>query len=678
MGSEINTTALFAEAMRLATLGQLAAAESRLRECLAAVPASTMLLGNLAALLVMQGKYADARSCLEQLLAIDRTIAEAWLNLGIVEEEQHADFETALGRFDEALKLRAAYPEAHYNRANMLAKMNRLDDAIASYREAIRLAPGYLDALHNLANTLRSNRQPDEALAAFNAAIKLGPRADLYANRGYTLRDVGQFEAAIKSFDKALQLDATAMSCRGIRLHTKAQICDWTNWQGQLEEMTDSIERKEAASPPLCVLQLVDSGPLQRQIAELWTELNHPAQEALLSSCAAPASDGRLRIGYFSADFQDHPVAKFLVNLIEQHDKSRFESIGFSYARKPDDAMRQRLVNAFDQFHDVSHGSDRDVASLARRLGVDIAIDLGGHTANARPGIFALRAAPLQVNYLGYPGTMGARYMDYLMADAVVIPPRHTSWYSEKIVTLPNLYTNAYRDEDTLSTLQRRDYQLPDSSVVYCCLNNTWKLDPVMFASWMQILKSTGDSVLLLLGSEPLVMAHLRREAKKSGVEPSRLVFGARVAKSEYLARFRLADVFLDTFPYNAATTALDALFMGLPLVTLCGATYAARQAASVLTTLGMGELVTASRADYETLAIALGQDPQRLSSLKERLAAAAAGSSAFDAKRYARHVEAAYTAMQTRHRQGQAVEHISIAATTLPDAKIARSPAAD
>jgi protein O-GlcNAc transferase len=666
MGSELNATALFAEAMRLAKLGQLAAAESRLRQCLDAMPGSTMLLGNLAALLVMQGKYPEARISIEQVLAIDPNIAEAWLNLGIIEEEQHADFEAALGNFEAALKLRANYPEAHYNRANMLAKMYRLEDAIASYRQALKLAPGYVDALHNLANTLRSAKQPALALEAFNAAIKLNPSADLYANRGYALRDVGQYQAAIKSFDKALQLDPAAASCHGIRLHSKAQICDWSNWQGQLEEMIDSIDRREPAATPLSVLQLVDSGPLQRQAAELWTTLNYPAQQqAQATLSVTPQSNSKLRVGYFSADFSDHPVAKFLVNLLEHHDKSHFESIGFSLARAPGDAMQQRISSAFDQFHDVSQKSDHDIASLARRLGVDIAIDLGGHTAQGRPGIFALRAAPIQVNYLGYPGTMGASYTDYLMADAVVIPRQNANWYCERIVALPNLYTNAYLAEDVSVTAQRSDYQLPVSSVVYCCLSNTWKLDPVMFASWMQILKSTGDSVLLLLGTDPLVITNLRSEAKKSGVDPKRLVFSGRVAKSEYLARFRLADVFLDTYPYNAATTALDALFMGLPLVTLCGATYASRQAASVLATLGMGELVTTSHADYQALAIALGQDPQRLSALKVRLAAAAASSPAFDAKRYTTHVEAAFSAMQTLRRQGLSPDHIDIDATT-------------
>jgi protein O-GlcNAc transferase len=284
MGSELNATALFAEAMRLAKLGQLAAAESRLRQCLDAMPGSTMLLGNLAALLVMQGKYPEARISIEQVLAIDPNIAEAWLNLGIIEEEQHADFEAALGNFEAALKLRANYPEAHYNRANMLAKMYRLEDAIASYRQALKLAPGYVDALHNLANTLRSAKQPALALEAFNAAIKLNPSADLYANRGYALRDVGQYQAAIKSFDKALQLDPAAASCHGIRLHSKAQICDWSNWQGQLEEMIDSIDRREPAATPLSVLQLVDSGPLQRQAAELWTTLNSGRVTTILRS----------------------------------------------------------------------------------------------------------------------------------------------------------------------------------------------------------------------------------------------------------------------------------------------------------------------------------------------------------------------------------------------------------
>ena len=309
-------------------------------------------------------------------------------------------------------------------------------------------------------------------------------------------------------------------------------------------------------------------------------------------------------------------------------------------------------------------------------------MDLGGHTANGRPGIFALRAAPIQVNYLGYPGTMGAPYMDYLLADAVLIPPRHNAgWYCEKIADAAQslhqcLPAARIRVRHSCSG---SDYQLPDSQRGVLLPQQHMEARP---GHVRQLDADPKEhrliACLLLLGTDPLVMTHLRSRSqeirhrpKTPGVQRS----GCQSRVPGALSAGR--PVFLDTFPYNAATTALDALFMGLPLVTLCGATYAARQAASVLTTLGMGELVTASRADYETLAIALGQDQQRLSSLKERLAAAAAGSSAFDAKRYARHVEAAYTAMQTRRRQGQAVEHISIAATTLPDVKIARSPAA-
>jgi predicted O-linked N-acetylglucosamine transferase (SPINDLY family) len=661
MGSELNA-ALFAESMRLAKEGQLAAAESRLRQCLESLPTSTMLLGNLAALLIMQRKYADARICIEQVLAIDANIAEAWLNLGIIEEEERSDFEAALKNFDAALRLRANYPEAHYNRGNMLARMYRLEEALASYRQAIKLAPGYVDALHNLANTLRSARQPELALEAFSAAIKLKPSADLYANRGYALRDVGQYQAAIKSFDKALQLDAASPECRGIRLHSKAQICDWSQWHGQLEEMTDSIVRGELASPPFCVLHLVDSGPLQRQIAELWTERNHPG-DATLSPAAPGRGDGLgnsvnhrpLRVGYFSADFHDHPVANFVINLIEHHDKSKVESIGFSFDVKPSDAMRERLVKAFDQFHDVSQQSDRSIAELARKLGVDIAIDLGGHTANGRPGIFALRAAPIQVSYLGHPGTMGASYMDYLLADAVVTPKENSAWYSESIVALPNLYTNADAHRASPGSVTRSDYQLPDAAFVYCCFNNTWKYDPLTFQCWMEILKATSTSVLFLLESHPLVATNLRAEARKAGVDPKRLVFGARVPKDQYLARFLAADLFLDTFPYSAGTTALDALSMGLPLLTLQGDSFASRLASSVLATFGLEDLVTTTRADYQALAIELARSPQLLARLKVRLADQARTSSAFNAARYARHVEQAYFAMHARLKAGLA-----------------------
>jgi predicted O-linked N-acetylglucosamine transferase (SPINDLY family) len=359
-------------------------------------------------------------------------------------------------------------------------------------------------------------------------------------------------------------------------------------------------------------------------------------------------------------------VASFLADLIEHHDKSKVQSIGFSFGAAPADAMQQRLIAGFDQFHDVRDQSDRSIALLARELGVDIAVDLSGHTANGRPGIFALRAAPIQVSYLGHPGTMGADYMDYLLADAIVTPPLSSAWYCEKIAALPNIYTNTYAGLVLPDSVKRSDYQLPDQAFVYCCFNNTWKYDPLTFSSWMEILKANSHSVLFLLESHALVATNLRAEAKKAGVDARRLVFSKRVPKEQYLARFRLADLFLDTFPYNAGTTAIDALFMGLPLVTRSGDSFASRLARSVLASFALEELATTTRAEYQALAIDLARNPERLMRIKQRLADQALASPAFDAARYARHVEEAYLAMQARRTAGLAPEHIEIKAQAL------------
>lgn len=391
--------------------------------------------------------------------------------------------------------------------------------------------------------------------------------------------------------------------------------------------------------------------------------MQHQQTESSLSPQVAPISERRLRIGYFSADFRDHPVAQLLVELLETHDRDQFEVLGFSF-RPPDTSLLgKRIVEAFDRFIDVSVKNDAELASLARELQLDIAIDLSGHTGGSRGRVFAQRIAPVQVNYLGYPGTLGANYMDYLIADTVVCPPGSEDWYSEKLARLPH----SFMPHDSQQTISgrfptRQESGLPGSGVVFCCFNNHQKITRAVFEIWMRLLQQVEHSVLWLTDGPDLMKENLRREASTRGVDPARIVFARRVeAMADHLARYRLADLFLDTWPYNAHTTACDALWAGVPVLTCAGKGFASRVAASLLHATGLPELITSTPEAYEALALDLARNPARLLAVRDSLARQRPKAPLFDTARLTRNLERLYTAMHQRASEGLAPEHITL-----------------
>jgi len=433
-----------------------------------------------------------------------------------------------------------------------------------------------------------------------------------------------------------------------------------------VRDLTARIERDEAASPPYHLLGLLGSARLQRKAAETWVREQCPPDPALgafsrVAAVPAAAAQRKIRIGYFSADFRNHPVSILAAETFESHDRSRFEITAFAFGPPSEDAMRTRLERAFDQFIDVRDRSDRQIALLAREMHIDIAVDLSGFTQHCRPGIFALRAAPLQVSFLGYPGTMGAPYMDYLLADPTVIPEESRVHYREQILYLPHsVLPHDSQQPIAAPGLTRRQAGLPDSGFVFCGFNNVAKITPDTFASWMRILTAVQGSVLWLSANNPTAQSNLRREAAMRGVDPERLIFAARVASlPEHLARQRLADLFLDTLPYNAHTTASDALWAGLPVLTQLGETFAGRVAASLLTAIDLPDLITSTPEQYQALAIALGKDPARLALIKDRLAHNRLTTPLFDTRRFTQHLETAFASIHAHHQARSPVKVI-------------------
>jgi predicted O-linked N-acetylglucosamine transferase (SPINDLY family) len=607
-------------------------------------------------------RHEEALVSYEKAIELKPDLAEAHNNrgnaLGALKRP-----EEALESYDKAIALKSDYVEALNNRGVALTHLKRFEEALDSYNNAIALKPNYAEAYSNRGAALIQLNCVEDALASCDKAISLEPNnAEAHNNRGNALTHLKRFEDAIASYEKAIALKPDFEFLYGSWLHTKMMVCDWINLENEVNQLVEKLQHAEKVSAPFPLLAITNSLELQRRAAENWTACNCPLNNAL-PTISTRSRREKIRIGYFSADFREHPVAILTAELFERHDRSQFEVTAFSFGSNTKDEMRRRLEATFDNFIDIRSHSDRDVALLARKLEIDIAVDLMGHTRDSRAGIFSMRAAPVQVNYLGYAGTMGATYMDYLIADPTVIFAPHRQYYTEKIAYLPNTYIpNDSRRLISDRAFNRAEFGLPQSQFVFCCFNNSYKLNPGIFDCWMKILRKVEGSILWLSENNAIAAANLQMEADIRDINPRRLVFATRMPiLSEHLARHRLADLFLDTLPCNAHTTTIDALWAGLPVVTRIGETFAGRVAASLLTAIGLTELITSTPQAYEDLAVELATNPEKLESIKQKLTSNRLTTPLFDTQLFTRHIETAYKAMYERHHAGVSPDHIYV-----------------
>ena len=441
------------------------------------------------------------------------------------------------------------------------------------------------------------------------------------------------------------------------------KVCDWAGFDESVESISAKVRAHKKTASPFISLALTGSSLVHQQCTYIYVDDKFPFNPAL-GPIPKRFKKEKIRIGYFSADFHNHATGYLMAELFELHDKSQFELIGFSFGPIKKDEMRQRLEKSFDQFIEVREKTDSDIAQLSRNLNIDIAVDLKGFTQDSRMGIFSYRAAPIQVNYLGYPGTMGAEYFEYIIADKTLISAQSQQFYSEKIVYLPNSYQVNDRQR-VISDKQftRLELGLPETNFVFCCFNNNYKILPETFNGWMRILNAVEGSVLWLFEDNSWVMTRLKQEAEKHGIDSKRLVFAKRMSITEHLARFRQADLFLDTLPYNAHTTASDALWTGLPVLTLMGESFASRVAASLLNAIDLPELITTTQSEYEVLAIELGKNIEKLNVLKQKLITNCLTGPLFNTPLFTKHLETAYMQMMDRYWEGLPLDHIYIEA---------------
>jgi protein O-GlcNAc transferase len=576
-------------------------------------------------------RFVDAVASYDSALAIRPDFADAWHNrAGALFELK--EFEAALASADRAIALKPSFPEAFDCRGNILKRLERLEDAIASYDQALALRSSYAGALVNRGTALLHLDRHDEALASFEQALALPGASEL------------------KFFV-------------GTYLHIKMHLGIWAQFAEQYALVKDAMARGFAAVDPFPLLAFPSSGQEQRQCAAIYAaEMMNLSTPALWRG--EPYRHRRIRIAYTSSDFRNHPVMTLTAGLFELHDRTQFETTAIAYKFDSERPIRERLQTAFDRFVDARTLSEKEIAALLREHETDIVVDLNGFTKHARPNVFAHRPAPVQVNYLGFAGTMGSKHWDYIVADRFVIPETACGDFAENVVYLPNCFmVTDGRSPSTTAMPTRAELGLPEHGLVFCCLNNGFKITPDVFEVWLRLLRAIDGSVLWLSPNNKTAVGNLRREAEARGVAGSRLVFPGRVDdRGEYLARLSLADLFLDTLNYNAHATASDALRMGLPVLTCAGSTFASRVAGSLLSTVRLPELVTHSLADYEALALALGRDPTRLAATRAKLADNLRTAPLFDTARFTRYLEAAYVAMWERAERGEQPQSFAIA----------------
>lgn len=669
---------LFYQSLAAHQAGDFAVAESGYQQLLTAAPGHPQVSYLFGALRGQQGRHDEA------LTLLDRAQTVMPQNPAILLHQGNAlqglgRFDESLAKYDAALALKPDYDEALNNRGNTLRAAGRFEDAVSSFDAALVLKPGDFLSWYNRGIALHDLRRYDDALASYDRSLLIRPDfAEAHSNKGATLQAMGQHERSLGCFERALALQpdnpdfkmSIASALRELKRFDQAQmlfevvltsgapvprvfgeVCKTAlygcNWSRMAELKTEISARIEAGSTDVqCwVLMSYDPAPELMALAS-----RNSVQEVVGSEVYAPLWTGkpydhdRIRVAYLSSDFREHPVGYQIAELLERHDRSRFEVIGISGGGNAEETpIRQRLTAAFDQFHNVEFQSVESIADLLRQLEVDLAVDLSGHTSGNMFASFARRPAPVQVTWLGYAGTTGCDQTDYILGDAVALPYTLQPFYSEKIVHLPDNFFPL----DTTKTIQapptRTEMGLPDAGFVFCCFNTNWKITAEVFDVWMRLLYQVPGSVLWLRRGNEAV---LRREAQARGIDPVRLIFANHVPLEVHMARHQLADLFLDTLPYNAHTTAVDALQAGLPVLTRLGDAFPGRIAASHLTAAGLPELVTTSVAEYEALALALARDPARLLAIRDKLRANQKTAPLFDMARFTRNIEAAYEAM--------------------------------
>lgn len=679
----------------LQSLGRIPAASLCYRNALACDPGHVDALYNLGNALFEQKQAQGAVAAYDRALRLNPRHAWALNNLGNALQDLER-LDEAAEAYRRALDLMPEAAAVHASLGDVHRKSKRLDEALDCYREALRRDPGSASAENNLGWVLQAQERSEQAVAAFLRAMDLRPEfPDAYYNLGVALFSLGRrdeaagayrhalackpdhadalqnvgvfhfergdYRDALACFERVLALQPGKLETKALIAQCRQYLCSWDGLDALAGEVLTLVRSGRKGIAPFAILALASDAADQLACAVSFAEDYRVPAGKVFGQWSAP-QEGKIRLAYLSADFRDHPVSMLIAELIERHDRERFHVTGYSLGVDSDAPVRQRLKAGFDDFVDLAPLSDDAAAARIHADGIHILVDLMGYTQSARTGIPARRPAPIQVNFLGFPATMGAGFIDYIIADSICIPPGQEGFYSERVVRLPETFQPNDRRRPTPTRLpSRTECGLPDHGLVFCTFNNSYKITPGFFDIWMRLLAAVPGSSLWLRNAAEGMMTVLRREAARRAVDPARLIFAPKVTYEAHFERLQQADLFLDSLPYNAHTTASDALWAGVPVLTCLGRTYAGRVAASVLHAVGLGDLVAETPAAYEAMALSLAKNPERLLEIRRRLRENRDGAPLFDTPRYARHMDEGFRLMWENWRAGHRPRAIDV-----------------
>lgn len=674
-------------------------AKNNFIESLFLIPDKASTLANLSATLLELKEYEETNKIIEKALILYPNDEAILLNYARLNNDQEY-YAKSLEIYNKILEIYPNSISALINKGNALRKLNELEDSLISYEMALSINPLNIDALINLADLYNDLKLFNKSLDCYNKVLSIDPFSyEGLNNKGVLLKNTFRYDEALEFFNKALQINPELIETNinllnilrllnkyedallvcekvmalnpkhdyllGTYIYLKMQVCDWNDYENSKNELVDLINFGVKASDSLVALIMIDSLPIHRRAAEIYTADKFPLNVSLGEiprPSNKPLKNNKIKIGYFSADLREHPVSYLMVELFEKHNSEKFDIYAFYNGENDGSDIQNRIFRAFDgKLINISLLNDKDTAKLSREIGINIAVDLTGMTQGERVGVFSYRAAPIQIGYIGYLGTMGTKYYDYIIADEIIIPEINRAFYSEKIIYLPSYQVNDSKRLINEKNFSKSELNLPETGFIFTCFNNNYKFNPTIFDSWMRILLNVPDSVLFLFSSNKLVISNLKKEAEKRGVNAFRIIFGNKLERSLYLSRYKVANLFLDTFPYNAGTTASDALWAGLPVLTCAGSSFASRVASSILISLGLSELVTYSLEEYEKTAIELATDPIRLNYINNKIKVNRNSHLLFDSSIFTSHLETAYHKVFDNYISNSPLDHIFI-----------------
>ena len=613
--------------------------------------------------LIKKGNFFDAKNkCLE--IINENNNNSEFFNIFAIILFQLKEYEESISKWKKAIELNPKYFFAYNNLGNAFLKLKKNDQALINFNKAIEIKPDYFEAFNNRGNTLLRLQKYEDALVNYDKAIEIKPNSiESYIFKAHTLSQLDRLQEALINYKAAYKINSDHPLLLGYIVHTKLKSCNWENFKKDIETMEFNLESEKKISIPFTTLTIFDSPDLQKKASEIWVKQFRTNNQKKNNFSK---KNDKIRIAYISGDFRDHAVGNTIVGMLESHDKSNFETYGFYFGEDLDekDLTHKKIVNTFDKFINIRLMTDTRVAELFSELNIDIAVDLTTHTGSEnRFGIFIQRCAPIQVNFLGYPGTSGSKSIDYIIADKMVIPEKNQQFYSEKIVYLPNSY-HPIEETKKISEkkFSRKELNLPEEKFVFCCFNSHQKITPEVYSIWINLLKKNSNSVLWLREYNSYSTKNLKLEASKRGLDEKRIIFAKRTPTiEEHLGRIKNADLFLDTFPYTAHSTCTDVLRVGLPVITCVGESFTSRVSASFLNTMKLQELITTSFEEYEKLANKIVSDKNYLNNLKNKIIENKLKSSLYDIKLFTKNLERAYLLMYEKYTKGEKVSNIEI-----------------